>query len=200
MKQLFIYFVLGLFVFLFFCFFFGKTKLRSILFLHINLIFNLNIFYACFHYYLTILIYFSFHFILKKINLCLSPAQAIELPGSVPASSSWCPDELVEMVRCKNSIGQTLLPIFYGVNPSDVRKQIETFAKAFAKHEDQFQAKMERVHKWREALIEAANYSGWDLQNLANGYYICYYYMSLVLFDTLLLLPFYFIFYLLFFF
>ncbi|XP_059434489.1 disease resistance protein RUN1-like isoform X2 [Corylus avellana] len=84
------------------------------------------------------------------------------------ASSSWCLDELVEIVRCKNSMGQTLLPIFYDVNPSDVRKQTGTFAEAFAWHADRFQA--ERVHKWRTALTEAANYSGWDLQNVANGY------------------------------
>jgi hypothetical protein len=96
------------------------------------------------------------------------------------ASSSWCLDELVEIIRCKNSIGQTLLPIFYDVNPSDVRKQTGTFAKAFAMHEYRFQVEMERVHKWRAALAEAANYSGWDLQNVANGYYIyiyIYYYL-----------------------
>ncbi|XP_059434492.1 TMV resistance protein N-like [Corylus avellana] len=90
------------------------------------------------------------------------------------ASSSWCLDELVEIVRCKNSISQTLLPIFYDVNPSDVRKQTGTFAEAFAGHADRFQAEMERVHKWRTALTEAANISGWDLQDVANGYYICY--------------------------
>jgi hypothetical protein len=35
------------------------------------------------------------------------------------ASSSWCLDELVEILHCKNTIGQTFLPIFYDVNPSD---------------------------------------------------------------------------------
>ncbi|XP_059430323.1 disease resistance protein RPV1-like [Corylus avellana] len=86
------------------------------------------------------------------------------------ASSSWCLDELVEIIRCKNSIGQTLLPIFYDVNPSYVRKQTGTFAEAFAGHKDRFQAEMGRVHNWRAALTEAANYSGWDIQNVANGY------------------------------
>jgi hypothetical protein len=100
------------------------------------------------------------------------------------ASSSWCLDELVEIIRCKNSIGQTLLPIFYDVNPSDVRKQTGTFAKAFAMHEYRFQVEMERVHKWRAALAEAANYSGWDLQNVANGYYIYIYILLSLLFDA----------------
>jgi hypothetical protein len=93
------------------------------------------------------------------------------------ASSSWCLDELVEILHCKNTIGQTFLPIFYDVNPSDVRKQTESFAEAFSRHEERFQAEMERVQKWRIALTEAANYAGWDIQNVANGYYMLRYLM-----------------------
>ncbi|XP_059461751.1 disease resistance protein RPV1-like [Corylus avellana] len=84
------------------------------------------------------------------------------------ASSWWCLDELVEIVNCKNTIGHTLLPIFYHVAPSDVRKQIRTFAKAFSRHKKQFD--MERIKSWRKALTEAANCSGWDLESVANGY------------------------------
>jgi hypothetical protein len=84
------------------------------------------------------------------------------------ASSTWCLNELVEIVHCKNTIGHTLIPIFYHVDPSEVRKQTGTFAKAFAMHEEQFHTNMERVERWREALTEAANSSGWDLEN-ANG-------------------------------
>ncbi|XP_059668941.1 disease resistance protein Roq1-like [Cornus florida] len=39
------------------------------------------------------------------------------------ASSSWCLDELVEIIECKNKIGQIVFPIFYNVDPSKVRKQ-----------------------------------------------------------------------------
>ena len=48
--------------------------------------------------------------------------------------------------------------------------RLELYAEAFARHEERFTAEMERVHKWRAALTEAANLSGWDLQSLANGY------------------------------
>ncbi|XP_062171135.1 disease resistance protein RUN1-like [Alnus glutinosa] len=86
------------------------------------------------------------------------------------ASSKWCLDELVEIMQCKNTIGHTLLPIFYDVEPSNVRWQTGTFAKAFAMHEERFQTNMEMVQRWREALTKAANCSGWVLSSLANGY------------------------------
>ncbi|XP_062145603.1 disease resistance protein RPV1-like [Alnus glutinosa] len=85
------------------------------------------------------------------------------------ASSTWCLNELVEIVHCKNTIGHTLIPIFYHVDPSEVRKQTGTFEKAFAKHEEQFHTDMKRVGRWRQALTEAANCFGLDLKN-ANGY------------------------------
>jgi hypothetical protein len=87
------------------------------------------------------------------------------------ASSWWCLDELVEIVHCRNTKGHTLLPIFYLVDPSDVRKQAGTFAEAFVRHEEWLQTDMERVQRWRVALTEAANSSGWNLESLANGYY-----------------------------
>jgi hypothetical protein len=86
------------------------------------------------------------------------------------ASSRWCLDELVQIVVCKNTIGHTLLPIFYHVDPSDVRNQTGTFAEAFARHEKRFQSDMERVQRWRVALTDAANCSGWDLESVSNGY------------------------------
>ncbi|XP_042482656.1 disease resistance protein RPV1-like [Macadamia integrifolia] len=85
------------------------------------------------------------------------------------ASSRWCLDELVKILECKRTIGQTVLPIFYYVDPSDVRKQSGTFAQAFDRHEIQFKLETEKVASWRKALTEAANLSGWDLQNIANG-------------------------------
>jgi hypothetical protein len=87
------------------------------------------------------------------------------------ASSTWCLDELVEIVHGRNTTGHTLFPIFYHVDPSDVRKQTGTFAKAFVRYEERFQTDMERVQRWRVSLTEAANCSGWNLLSLANGYY-----------------------------
>lgn len=62
-----------------------------------------------------------------------------------------------------------VLPVFYDVDPSDVRKQSGSFTKAFVKHKKRFKEDMEKVERWKSALTEAANLSGWDLQNFANG-------------------------------
>lgn len=39
------------------------------------------------------------------------------------ASSSWCLDELDEILKCREDQGQMMMTIFYDVDPSDVRKQ-----------------------------------------------------------------------------
>ncbi|KAK2993793.1 hypothetical protein RJ640_027671 [Escallonia rubra] len=82
------------------------------------------------------------------------------------ATSSWCLDELVKIMECRNLTGQTVIPVFYHVEPSVVRYQIGSFADAFAKHEVRCK---EKVPGWREALIEATSISGLDVSNTANG-------------------------------
>ncbi|PNX95316.1 disease resistance-like protein, partial [Trifolium pratense] len=79
------------------------------------------------------------------------------------ASSSFCLDELVHIIHCFTTKGRFVLPIFYGVKPSHVRDQTDSYGKAIAKHKNQFQNKkeksrdnMERLQKWKMALIQAA--------------------------------------------
>ncbi|PON67910.1 TIR-NBS-LRR-like protein [Trema orientale] len=76
------------------------------------------------------------------------------------ANSSWCLDELVHILRCKEKNNQIVLPIFYHITPSDVRKQQGSYADAFAKLEERFKDQI--IHKWRAALAAASNLSGWD--------------------------------------
>nr|GEX12043.1 NB-ARC domains-containing protein [Tanacetum cinerariifolium] len=85
------------------------------------------------------------------------------------ASSSWCLKELVKILECKEmeEPKYEVRIIFYDVKPDVVRKQTESYAKAFQKHV--VLNKLE-VTKWKEALSKAANLSGWDLQDLTNGY------------------------------
>ncbi|XP_031114090.1 TMV resistance protein N-like [Ipomoea triloba] len=85
------------------------------------------------------------------------------------ASSRWCLDELVQIIECKEKGNQIVFPIFYDVDPSDVRKQSGNYGLAFAKHEKRFE-EGDKVQKWRDALTKVANMSGWDLQGINNGY------------------------------
>ncbi|XP_059663403.1 toll/interleukin-1 receptor-like protein [Cornus florida] len=85
------------------------------------------------------------------------------------ANSSWCLDELVEILECRRNKGQTVLPIFYHVKASQVRHQKRSFEEAFIDHENIHEKELERVHRWRAALKEAASISGLDLQDTANG-------------------------------
>ncbi|KAL3564695.1 hypothetical protein D5086_032741, partial [Populus alba] len=84
------------------------------------------------------------------------------------ASSRWCLNELVEILKCKKKTGQIVIPIFYDIDPSDVRKQTGSFAEAFDKHEERFEQKL--VKEWRKALEDAGNLSGWSLNDMANGH------------------------------
>ncbi|RDX86042.1 TMV resistance protein N, partial [Mucuna pruriens] len=84
------------------------------------------------------------------------------------ASSTWCLRELVQICNCIATSSRHVLPIFYDVHPSEVRKQSGYFEKAFAEHEQRFREdkeKMEEVQRWRHALTQVANISGWDIQN-----------------------------------
>ncbi|KAL4625614.1 hypothetical protein ACB092_05G038400 [Castanea dentata] len=79
------------------------------------------------------------------------------------ASSTWCLDELTTIIGCLKEKTTTILPIFYDVDPSDVRKQTGTFAQAFSKHEERFKDDIEKVQTWKAALEEVANLKGWHL-------------------------------------
>ncbi|KAI5328022.1 hypothetical protein L3X38_027418 [Prunus dulcis] len=85
------------------------------------------------------------------------------------AASSWGLEELVKIMECKRTPGQMAFPIFYDVDPSDVRKQTGWFGEAFMKHEDRFLLDMDKVQRWRSALTEAATLSDWDLRSTADG-------------------------------
>ncbi|XP_030497361.2 disease resistance protein RPV1 isoform X1 [Cannabis sativa] len=80
------------------------------------------------------------------------------------ASSSWCLNELVHIMKCHKELNQIVLPIFYEVDPSHIRKQGGDFTEAFRKYEQEFNDRLDMVAKWRTALTMAANLSGWSSQ------------------------------------
>ncbi|KAM5551048.1 disease resistance protein RPV1-like [Rosa sericea] len=74
------------------------------------------------------------------------------------ASSRWCLNELADIMERRRKDGHMVLPVFYKVDPSNVRHQTGSFREAFAKHEERFQEEM--VRKWRRSLKDAADLSG----------------------------------------
>nr|XP_043637908.1 disease resistance-like protein DSC2 [Erigeron canadensis] len=81
------------------------------------------------------------------------------------ANSSWCLDELAYIMRCRIEIGLIVMPIFYDVDPSQVR-QLRNFEEAFAKKEAKNVTKAEL---WRKALFDASKIAGWEPKHIANG-------------------------------
>ncbi|XP_021823580.1 TMV resistance protein N-like [Prunus avium] len=89
------------------------------------------------------------------------------------ADSSWCLDELVKIMECRERRGQQVIPLFYNVDTSDVRNQTGSFAQAFEKHEagiGEDKHEKEKVQRWRNALTQAADVCGEDLKNADNGH------------------------------
>nr|AEI27416.1 TIR_3 [Helianthus annuus] len=83
------------------------------------------------------------------------------------ADSSWCLDELAHTMECVDTNGQIVIPIFYHVDPSDVRKQKGKYGKALSKHE---RKNKQKVESWRNALEKAGNLSGWVINNTENSH------------------------------
>ncbi|KAK8698597.1 hypothetical protein V6N13_114709 [Hibiscus sabdariffa] len=81
------------------------------------------------------------------------------------AFSSWCLEELAEIVKQKNEKGHKVFPVFYDVDPSDLRKQKEKIEEAFVKHGKRYKEDKEKILRWRNALTQVANIKGWHLNN-----------------------------------
>ena len=77
------------------------------------------------------------------------------------ASSTWCLNELVKILECKNS-GQLVRLVFYKVYPSKVRKQKGEFGIALIEHEKKHNK--DKVQSWRAALTKAADLRGFTYE------------------------------------
>ncbi|GAU29189.1 hypothetical protein TSUD_276080 [Trifolium subterraneum] len=97
--------------------------------------------------------------------------------------SRWCLDELVRIMECSKSIGQVVLPVFYGVDPSEVRHQNGEFGRAFqslltrlSNIKGLFKVlnfksgspNLEQERSWKAALHEVAGFAGFVVLNSRN--------------------------------
>nr|XP_011470932.1 PREDICTED: probable disease resistance protein At4g27220 [Fragaria vesca subsp. vesca]XP_011470933.1 PREDICTED: probable disease resistance protein At4g27220 [Fragaria vesca subsp. vesca]XP_011470934.1 PREDICTED: probable disease resistance protein At4g27220 [Fragaria vesca subsp. vesca]XP_011470935.1 PREDICTED: probable disease resistance protein At4g27220 [Fragaria vesca subsp. vesca] len=76
------------------------------------------------------------------------------------ASSTWCLEELIEI--CLSMEDNRILPLFYHVDPTDVRYQKGSFKEAFSEHVKSGRHRPEKVQEWKAALYKVANISGWS--------------------------------------
>ncbi|XVE72252.1 hypothetical protein DITRI_Ditri11bG0024800 [Diplodiscus trichospermus] len=73
------------------------------------------------------------------------------------ASSRSCLSELSQIMDCKRTKGQIVLPIFYHVNPSDVRNHGGSFKKSFNEH---LISRPDKTKKWKAAFTEVGELKG----------------------------------------
>ncbi|KAL3730473.1 hypothetical protein ACJRO7_027484 [Eucalyptus globulus] len=76
------------------------------------------------------------------------------------ASSSWCLRELEHMMQRRKTNGLEVSPIFYDVEPSDVKLKSKVYKDALTLHKKE--RGVEIVKRWKEALKEVAKIKGWD--------------------------------------
>ncbi|KAL3734051.1 hypothetical protein ACJRO7_023407 [Eucalyptus globulus] len=80
------------------------------------------------------------------------------------ASSAWCLRELKHMVECSAKANdKVILPIFYDVDPDDVKLKTPLYLDALKQHEEKFGR--DDVREWEKALTEVAKKKGWGLKN-----------------------------------
>ena len=76
--------------------------------------------------------------------------------------SRWCMSELVKIVEWKEEQELTILPVFYHVDPSDVRKGRFNFD---VRNQMGTIVNIDDVQAWKAALNVVGNISGWHIQN-----------------------------------
>jgi hypothetical protein len=97
------------------------------------------------------------------------------------ASSSFCLQELCKIIDCVTENGVLVLPVFYDVEPSNVRKLSGSFGEAMAEHEVRYSGEIDRLEKWKKALNQVANLAGFHYKKgLATFLYFlfCAFYFS----------------------
>ncbi|XP_042758611.1 disease resistance protein RPV1 isoform X2 [Lactuca sativa] len=88
------------------------------------------------------------------------------------ASSTWCLDELVLILEQRMTSNHIIVPIFYHVEPTHVRKQQSSFGDAMAKHKRTMEAEInadkrsqlaQKMNRWNKALTQVADLKGNDI-------------------------------------
>ncbi|XP_058747562.1 disease resistance protein RPV1-like isoform X2 [Vicia villosa] len=91
-------------------------------------------------------------------------AASIVIISSNYADSHWRLDELVRIFQWKNRL---VIPVFYQVDPSHVRKQSGPFQKGFTDLQNRFDN--QKVSKWRDSMKQLGGLAGFVFNNSYEG-------------------------------
>ncbi|XP_048141140.1 TMV resistance protein N-like [Rhodamnia argentea] len=82
------------------------------------------------------------------------------------ASSQWCLRELTQIVAntSKSEGKKEILPIFFDVEPDDVKLKTPLYRNAILNLEREKKLSNEQVDAWREALMEVDAIKGWEVK------------------------------------
>ncbi|KAI9073637.1 hypothetical protein K1719_044402 [Acacia pycnantha] len=76
------------------------------------------------------------------------------------AGSKWCLEELPMIMELHKSNDHVVLPVFYNVDPSEVRHQTSSFGEAFKDLIERISSAEDQISNWRRALTEAGSIAG----------------------------------------
>ncbi|GLJ34144.1 hypothetical protein SUGI_0686420 [Cryptomeria japonica] len=77
------------------------------------------------------------------------------------AQSAWCLAEVSFMLKT----GTQIVPVFYHVQPEDVRHAKGVFAEAFSRHEKMGRYGKEKIQEWKAPLHSVSYYMGHIINN-----------------------------------
>jgi len=81
------------------------------------------------------------------------------------ANSRWCMQELEQIMECRRSRGLVVIPVFYEVNPSEVRHQTGKFGDGFEKLISGISVDEDEKMNWKTALLEISGIAGFVFIN-----------------------------------
>ncbi|XP_041002018.1 disease resistance protein RUN1-like [Juglans microcarpa x Juglans regia] len=74
--------------------------------------------------------------------------------------------ELAKIIEWEEKTELTIFPIFYRVDPSDVRNQTGSFAEALAAHEEDLEIDVEKIRMWKDAFKKVGSIVGWHIHDM----------------------------------
>lgn len=82
------------------------------------------------------------------------------------AASPWCLDEVFEIFRSKEEKGlqeggYSIFPIFYKVNPSELRHLSGRTGRFLCLHEEKYGSNSHKIAWWRTCLVLLSDIAGW---------------------------------------